>query len=132
MLSRDCYIVKQNSRKRFLIPIYDISFPIFKAYTFLPFFTGRHTRPLGGVCVCVCVCTHTCLCVLGQEITTLLSMLGSNSFSEIGRGRSEYPSLKMLSVLKCRQWSKNILSYILPFYFPKLTFLGCLGASHHF
>ena len=99
MLSKDCYIVKQNSRKHFLIPIYDISFLIFKAYTFLPFFTGRHTRPLGGMCVCA----RACLSVLGQEITTLLSMLGSNSFSQIGRGRSEYPSLNMLSVLKCRQ-----------------------------
>ena len=76
MLSKDYYIVKQNSRKGFLIPPYGISFPIFKAYTFLSFFIGRQTRPL-GVCVCVCVCV--CARMLGQEITTLLSMLGSHS-----------------------------------------------------
>ena len=58
MLSKDYYIVKQNSRKGFLIPLYGISFPIFKAYTFLPFFIGRQTRPLAGVCVCVCVHTY--------------------------------------------------------------------------
>ena len=84
MLSKDYYIVKQNSRKGFLIPLYGISFPIFKAYTFLPFFIGRQTRPLAGVCVRARM--------LGQEITTRLSMLGSHSFSETGRGRLEYPS----------------------------------------
>lgn len=82
MLSKDYYIMKQNSRKGFLIPLYDISFPIFKTYTFLPFLIGRQTRPLGGGGVCVCMC----VCMLGQEITTLLSMLGSHSFSETGGG----------------------------------------------
>ena len=62
MLSRDCYIVKQNSRKRFLIPIYDISFPIFKAYTFLPS-SQEDTLDHSGACVCVCVCAHMSVCV---------------------------------------------------------------------
>ena len=93
MLSKDYYIMKQNSRKGTLIPLYDISFPIFKTYIFLPFFIGRQTRPLGCVCVCVRVCV--CVCMLGQEITTLLSVLGSHSFSETGRGRLDYPSLHM-------------------------------------
>ena len=71
MLSKDYYIMKQNSRKGSLIPLYDISFPIFKTYIFLPFFIGRQTRPLGGVCVCACVCV--CVYVGAGDYNSSLS-----------------------------------------------------------